>query len=529
MELLPPSNYFSGSVTPISSDQQLLLLANLNTLLRQLDSFRQDEKLEIITRVTILLKSASTNCPIELLEFITPVTSYQHTHPQQPDQDENEQLPNQPTPIIWPQPTTSAIISSLLALANSLLLTNPPTPLPPHLSSTLALTLSPFPTTSSTSTSLLTQFTIDHILNKTLPPIFNKNNHPKVNPHSGRTWATPRTTGTGMMDWFEESPLAFSSPNGQENSEGSWRTMAPSLQALLSSILLKLEPAEIMHKWNVILPPLLAFLDDFDPEMKWRGCSILNVLVERWARDRQGMGEWLARTGMGGLFLSSLESASHSLTSPYTSLLLPLSGHLSLQIIHSLHHPHPTTTQNPPKDTTTRESFQKLTQFFETFFVRTWSFASGNLVVELATVKLLLEVLPCPSTPHPDHPNLPTPIILRYLPLLIPHLSTVISSPTSTLALVAVTLETLERIVGLVKPFGREKKWSGVIVREVGRCWVELGERGGGEGKEEVRELCRALVRSLDAQVQVEKLITIANDAGQGGGRVFDGLVSTVG
>ncbi|ORY92745.1 hypothetical protein BCR35DRAFT_311735 [Leucosporidium creatinivorum] len=168
---------------------------------------------------------------------------------------------------------------------------------------------------SSEICSLLLSFTIrrpliHHTLSKTFPPLFKA--HPKLNPSTGRVLSRPVGGDNAMTDWYEE---------GDED-DRSWRTQ-PGLGNVVRVVVLALEKNETEDLWPLLLPPLLAYLDDYHPPNKLIGVTILEALLP------QVDSSLLIRTGVGKVF----EQVSSHTTFTSTFLTNP---------------PRPSTSPSPP-------------------------------------------------------------------------------------------------------------------------------------------------------------------------------------
>lgn len=87
-----------------------------------------------------------------------------------------------------------------------------------------------------------------------------------------------------MSDWYEES----------EDAVG-WRTQ-PGLAGVVKLVVANIDAEELEAEWPLVLPPLLAFLDDYSASNKLAGVHILAVLLEKAEPSL------LIRTGVGKIF-----------------------------------------------------------------------------------------------------------------------------------------------------------------------------------------------------------------------------------
>lgn len=125
---------------------------------------------------------------------------------------------------------------------------------------------------------------------------------------------------SGIQHWYEES----------EDDATSWRRQ-PGLGAVvelvinalqvshrlalfrwaccLSADLALVQPGEIEDLWPLLLPPLLAYLDDYDAKNKLVGLSLLDALLAKVDASL------LRRTGVGKVF-EKVSCADPRFTSP---------------------------------------------------------------------------------------------------------------------------------------------------------------------------------------------------------------------
>lgn len=254
--------------------------------------------------------------------------------------------------------------------------------------------------------------------------------------------------------------------------------------AELSLIRLCAQTNEVEDLWPFVLPPLLAFLDDYEATNKLIGISLLDALLSRVD------GSLLRRTGVGLIFQSvrspsppsrtsltqsqSLASAFTTLSSPHAPPLLLSSHHSSLTLLSLL---------NPTPD------LQSLYTLFTTGILPAWEFKSGTASIERAVAECLPPLLEAMGEGT-----------VRFLQILVPHLCGVLSSAAEvgvgkdSVGMWAAVARALEVVVRL----GRRRmgRWKGEVLGAVGKCWVVVKEkeRGNAELEEALRGVVEALV-----------------------------------
>ncbi|KAG6861494.1 hypothetical protein C0995_015921 [Termitomyces sp. Mi166 len=152
------------------------------------------------------------------------------------------------------------------------------------------------------SQSLLTE-----ILNHNVKPLFQSNPHPKLNA-SGRK--LPRPAG-GLMathDFYDDQ---------------TWKT-APGVANLVSWCRDRYESL-----WHLIIPPVMALLDDFEACYKLRGVRIVSEML------REVPGQLLKRTGVDGLIRSSLNTCLTHLNDTESAQLIEVAvdAYLALTLL----------------------------------------------------------------------------------------------------------------------------------------------------------------------------------------------------
>ena len=255
--------------------------------------------------------------------------------------------------------------------------------------------------------------------------------------------------------------------------------------------------------WRYILPPILAFLDDYETRNKLIGMYLLSILLTKVDASL------LNRTGAGQIFqhvrsspsriVPSLIRASQSIASAFSALgsdlspLLLRQTHLtSLELIDLLY-PSTALQSSPASLALSQKRHEALYKSIEEGIIHPWEFKGGNLAIEIAILESLPPILRSLSIAS-----------VRYFQILIPHLAALLSfSPptTTTLRFFALACEGLIVLIEV----GEERvgRYRGLILGAVGKCWVNLREEEDGkrcrvEEEEGTNELERLLRRSLE-------------------------------
>ncbi|GAA5927176.1 hypothetical protein JCM1841_004240 [Sporobolomyces salmonicolor] len=309
-----------------------------------------------------------------------------------------------------------------------------------------------------------------HLLTSHFPRYFKP--HAKLNPSTGRVLNRPLGGEAGAREWHEDG-------------EGGWRREG-GLAGVVALVIGGLEPGEIEDLWPLLLPPLLAYLDDYDPAHKILGLSILDGLLETVDAAL------LRRTGVGKVFEQCLRSCFSALSHPLSAPLLASAHPVALKLVRRLH-----------PDEAAR--FDALSALVSESILPAWEFKAGHVAIETVSARALRRLLGELGRGS-----------IRWLQVVVPHLCGLLDSggggggagggtSFETLEMQLEAARALRHVVGLAR--GRMARWEARVVASLGRCWVELREEGREgrsstrEERAEVRELAealRAVVRALD-------------------------------
>ncbi|GAA6056712.1 hypothetical protein JCM3770_006479 [Rhodotorula araucariae] len=317
-----------------------------------------------------------------------------------------------------------------------------------------------------------------HLLTASLPAFFKP--HPKLNPSTGRVLARPLGGDRGLTDWFE----------GSEDDATSWRKQ-PGLGGVVKLVVQRLQPGEIEDLWPFLLPPLLAFLDDYEAANKLVGISILDALLDRTDESL------LRRTGVGKVFEKSLENAFSALSDPLSPALLRAAHPVALKLL-DVQHPAPACPADADE-----ARFNALCALVAASVIHTWEFKGGDVALEAVTARALAPLVDALGG-----------ATVRYLQLLVPHVCGVLEAGARNGVWTIETAQMLCAAAGAARSVvgnGRARigRWEGRVRAAIGRCWVAMREddaavrlRESQEGHDAMLALEAALkevVRELEA------------------------------
>lgn len=236
---------------------------------------------------------------------------------------------------------------------------------------------------------------------------------------------------------------------------------------------------EIENLWPLLLPPLLAYLDDYDVGNKWIGTTILSALlrkVDSSLLKRTGVGLIFQnvrsqhsnrkgrRTDFGTLPFQSLSLCFSSLASPYTPNLLRTTHAVALQLLSITHPPLPSISNSQ------QSRFDALSTILESGILHTWEFKSNHTEIELAVLDSLPALLEQFGVG-----------CIRYLQILVPRLCELLTAGSGIGGIGVpdeVKRKAGENLIVVIK-LGRLRmeRWSGMILVSVAKCWVDCKER----------------------------------------------------
>ncbi|KAJ7895953.1 hypothetical protein B0H14DRAFT_3425910 [Mycena olivaceomarginata] len=310
------------------------------------------------------------------------------------------------------------------------------------------------------------------VLQNNVKPIFRSNPHPSINLETGRKLARPAGGPAASQDFYDTQ---------------TWKDHPGAANIVLWCVR-NIQSEAYEELWHLVVPPLMALLDDYEARYKLMGVTITSTMLERVPPSV------LKRTGLDSLLIASLNRSLTQLQSPETPRLLPLAVSTSLTLIRL----------TTPAGSAAR--FDQLCALLGDGIIGSvWPYASGDrlpaLVASIDALPPVLEMLgvgcarsssrnSCTPSRRPTPP--PPPLQLA-----------------SLRALGALVAACPDRIPA----------WKGTILNAVARCWVGAVESPDPEDaststlKAALKAVSRALARACPSVLQDEYPRFVAADA----------------
>ncbi|KAH6896481.1 hypothetical protein BKA70DRAFT_1438404 [Coprinopsis sp. MPI-PUGE-AT-0042] len=163
-----------------------------------------------------------------------------------------------------------------------------------------------------------------HILEKNVKPTFIASNpHPHLNPRTGKSLPQSQVLRPPQQGGFSSVTQDFFVPEGQR-----WKSWV-GLGAVLYWCVVHLEEDTYEAAWHLVIPPLMTFLDDYQPQYKLWGLLTARTMLSRVPN------ELLRKTGIDGLLRTSFKKALSQLESPLSppSIRLAVSQTVRLTLL----------------------------------------------------------------------------------------------------------------------------------------------------------------------------------------------------
>ncbi|KAJ7895955.1 hypothetical protein B0H14DRAFT_2558408 [Mycena olivaceomarginata] len=312
------------------------------------------------------------------------------------------------------------------------------------------------------------------VLQNNIKPIFRSNPHPSINLETGRKLARPAGGPAASQDFYDTQ---------------TWKDHPGAANIVLCEAYEEL--------WHLVVPPLMALLDDYETRYKLMGVTITSTMLERVPPSV------LKRTGLDSLLIASLNRSLTQLQSPETPCLLPLAVSTSLTLIRL----------TTPAGSAAR--FDQLCALLGDGIVGSvWPYVSGDrLPALLASIDALPPVLELLGVG-----------CARYMKVLVAQLVHPLAPPNPTSA--PLQLSSLRALGALVAACpDRIPAWKGTILNAVARCWVGVGvaespdpedadaDASTSTLKAALKTVSRALARACPSVLQDEYPRFVAADA----------------
>ncbi|KAF9557416.1 hypothetical protein CPC08DRAFT_819874 [Agrocybe pediades] len=279
-----------------------------------------------------------------------------------------------------------------------------------------------------------------HVLKDDIKPIFRTNPHPHLHTSTGRRIAKPAGGAMAMQDYYDSQP---------------WKEH-PGIYKVVLWCIHRIKPETYERVWQLVIPPIMTFLDDYQASYKLQGTLLVQDLLRHVPADL------LRRTGVDGLLQQSLRNSLAHLDNPDTPSLIEhaVQASLSLTLL--------TTTLGTGTNGSSKR-FEDLSFLLgEGIISGIWLYAEDKPQVVLATFRAL--------------PNLLKALDIggvRFLKALIPQLAhALIPRPLidRNPAMQTSAMFVLETLLDTCRP--RIPPWKETILDAIGRCWVDLIDEG---------------------------------------------------
>jgi len=319
------------------------------------------------------------------------------------------------------------------------------------------------------------------VLSKHIKPSFSKTPHSLLNPSTGRKRSRPAGGPSAALDFYE-------------NQE--WKAY-PGIAALLSWCLNCTKGRDYEHIWHLVIPPIMTLLDDYESYYKLNGVKVVSELLDHVPS------EFLKRTGVDGLLMTSLKTALLHLHSPLTPQIILAAVPAQLKLINL-------TTANGSK-----VRFDQLCALLgEGIIGGIWMYAYQEwetLEASMVAARDVVEILGVGTT--------------RYLKTLVSQLMFNIASLSQQhqLSMQLASLGLLEVIICVCQ--SRINNWGGIIVDGLARLWVNL-EDSDFVDKQDVQRALRKVTHVL-AEACPSVLLNEYNRLLTYDSSVFQGLLAT--
>lgn len=271
-------------------------------------------------------------------------------------------------------------------------------------------------------------------------------------------------------------------------SEQTWKDH-PGVGSVLSWCVRSMQADQYESLWPLLLPPLMAFLDDYQLPYRLEGTRIVDAFLDTVPR------ELVRRTGVGEVFYTAMSKSTQLLSDPLTPGLLSATIPALLRLIDLT-----TTTTTTTRPITSgsvlgskatkpeAERFTKLCKLLgEHIIGHVWVYASENVDVMRATTDVLPGVVGALGVGG-----------VRYLKAIIPQLLHTLSPPTPVPSSLQIsTLVALQATFRTCAP--RIARWRETILAGLARAWVLLCEPAPPREKEREAGLEKEKARQTEA------------------------------
>ncbi|KAJ7162616.1 hypothetical protein C8R43DRAFT_1173293, partial [Mycena crocata] len=302
------------------------------------------------------------------------------------------------------------------------------------------------------------------ILQHNAKPLFRSNPHPSLNLETGRKLARPAGGPMASQDFYDSQ---------------TWKDHPGASNIVMWSVR-NIPSTAYEELWHLVIPPIMALLDDYEARYKLMGVQATAVMLERVP------GSVLKRTGVDSLLTSSLNRALTQLQSPETPILLPAAISTTLSLIQL-------TTSIGSAD-----RFDQLCALLGDGIIGSvWPYASDRLDALLASIEALPSVVAILGVG-----------CARYLKVLIAQLVHPLTPLEYEKTSVTLQIASLRALCAIMESCPeRITQWKGTIVNGVGRCWINMldSTENAPDGlKQELKNVCYRLAIVCPSVLQEE-------------------------
>ncbi|KAJ7047754.1 hypothetical protein C8F04DRAFT_20951 [Mycena alexandri] len=272
---------------------------------------------------------------------------------------------------------------------------------------------------------------IVQILQHTLKPLFRSNPHPSINLETGRKLTRPAGGPMASQDFYDSQ---------------TWKE-SPGASNVLLWCVRNIPSTAYEDLWHLVIPPLMALLDDYEARYKLTGVRITSVMLERVPSTV------LKRTGVDSLLIASLSRSLTQLQSPETPRLLPAAILTSLTLIQLM------------TSAGSVERFDQLCALLGDGIIGSiWPYASDRLPALLASIEALPPIIAILGVG-----------CARYLKVLIAQLVHPLAPLEYEKTSVELQISSLRALSAVINACPeRIPHWKGTILNGVARCWVGI-------------------------------------------------------
>ncbi|KAJ7646143.1 hypothetical protein B0H17DRAFT_1215798 [Mycena rosella] len=300
------------------------------------------------------------------------------------------------------------------------------------------------------------------MLEHNVKPRFRSNPHPSLNLQTGRKLARPAGGPMASQDFYDNQ---------------AWKEN-PGASNIVLWCVLQIPSAAYEELWHLVIPPIMALLDDYEARYKLKGVRITSAMLERVPSSV------LKRTGVDSLLSASLSRSLTQLQSPETPHLLPAAISTSLSLVQLM------------TSVGSADRFDQLCVLLGDGIIGSiWPYSSDRLEALLASIEALpplVEVLGVGCA--------------RYLKVLIAQLVHPLAPREYEKTSVPLQIASLRALSAIIDACPeRMAQWKGTILNGVGRCWVTvIDSKADTRLKRELGHVCQRLAIACPSVLQEE-------------------------